>query len=240
MDESTTWHGPRERLLAGGASGLQDFELLSVLLGTGVRGQRVDALARALLETAGGLKALLREEPRELCRRVGIGPARAAQVAAALELGRRAQRSGESRPRLRSAEEIYRYLAPSLTGLRREVFHVLCLSTRHVLLHDSRVAEGTVNLCPVDPREVFAPALSVRATALVLAHNHPSGDPTPSEDDVRLTHQLTEGAGILGMQLLDHLVIGDGAFVSFAEQRLLRPGSSLAAPRIRARLVSGV
>jgi DNA repair protein RadC len=208
--------------LERGAAALRDNELLAVLLGTGTRGRRVDALACELLESGGGLKALLKEEPLELCRRPGIGPARAAQVAAALELGRRAQLTGETRPRLRSAEEIHRYLAPRLSALRREVFHVLCLSSRHVLLKDVRVAEGTVNVCPVDPREVFAPALAVRATSLIVAHNHPSGDPTPSEQDLALTIQLAQGAAILGMQLLDHLVIGDNAYVSFLDQRLMQ------------------
>jgi DNA repair protein RadC len=202
---------------------LHDAELLAVLLGTGIRGRRVDQLAQGLLKESGGLRALLREEPVELARRPGIGPARAAQVAAALELGRRAQHPGEPRPRLHTAGDVYRYLAPTLAALRREVFHVLCLSPRNVLLKDVRVAEGTVNVCPVDPREVFAPALAARATALVVAHNHPSGDPEPSSHDIALTRQLSEGAAILGMQLLDHVVVGDGAYVSLLERRLISP-----------------
>ena len=139
---------------------------------------------------------------------------RAAQVLAALELGRRVQRAVETRPKLRTPLEIYRYLTPSLAALRREVFHVLAFNTRNVLLHDARVAEGTANSCPVDPRDVFRTAMTAKATGIVLAHNHPSGDPEPSAADVALTRQLVNGGRLLGIRVMDHLVVGDGAFVS--------------------------
>lgn len=118
--------------------------------------------------------------------------------------------------------EIDAYLRPQLAVLRREVFHVLCFNSRNVLLRDARVAEGTMNLCPVDPREVFAAALAARATAIVIAHNHPSGDPQPSTQDIALTRQLADGARILGLRLLDHLVVGETGFVSMLEQGLLQ------------------
>lgn len=207
-----------ERLFKLGASALTDLELLSVLLELGPRTQ---GLAEELLPHGGGLKALLLRDPLELCTQPRLGPVRAAQLVAALELGRRAQRATERRPRLRNPREIHAYLAPALSALRREVFHVLCFNPRNVLLADVRVAEGTMNTCPVDPREVYAAALTTRATAIVLAHNHPSGDPEPSAQDVSLTVQLVEAGRLLGIKVLDHLVLGDGAYVSLMERGFL-------------------
>lgn len=228
--------GPRERLLSLGPLALADAELLSILLGTGVAGQAARAIADSLLAVGPGLKELSQREARELASLPGMGLARAAQLVAALELGRRTQKSVEQRPRLRSAAEIFRHLAPTLGALRREVFHVLSFNSRNVLLNDARVAEGTMNACPVDPREVFAAAIAARATAIVLAHNHPSGDPEPSGVDVALTAQLSEGGRILGIRVLDHLVIGDGAFVSLLERGCLAsrlpPGRAASSARL--------
>jgi DNA repair protein RadC len=209
--------GPRERLLRLGPAALTDPELLAVLLGSGFRGNPVQALAESLLRAGGGLKALVQHDPQELCALRGLGPARAAQVLAALELGRRVQRSGEARPRLRTPEEIYRYLLPSLAALRKEVFHVLSLNARNVLVQDSRIAEGTMNQCPVDPREVFTAALRAKASAIVLAHNHPSGDANPSGQDLAMTRQLCAAGRLLGIKVLDHLVLGDGTYTSMLE-----------------------
>ncbi len=218
---------PRERLFRLGAQALTDPELLGVLLGGTGRGGggAAAALAGSLLAAGGGLRALLQLEPQELSARPGLGRARAAQLVAALELGRRAQRAAERRPRLRTPSEIYAYLAPTLSALRREVFHVLCFNPRNVLLHDARVAEGTMNACPVDPREVFATALLARASAIVLAHNHPSGDPEPSAQDVALTAQLAESGRLLGIKVLDHVVVGDGAYASLLERGQLLAGT---------------
>ncbi len=229
--------GARERLLNHGALALADSELLAVMLGTGAPGRPAREIAEGLLALGPGLKELSRREARELVCVPGVGPARAAQLAAALEVGRRAQLSGERRPRLRTPAEIYHHLAPAFRALRREVFHVLSFNARNVLLNDSRVAEGSMNACPVDPREVFSAAIAARATAIVLAHNHPSGDPEPSEVDIALTEQLAEGGRILGIRVLDHIVVGDGAFVSLLERGRLcaRPaaGEAWAARRFR-------
>lgn len=211
----------REKLLQVGANALTDSELMALLFGASRRGQSPRALAETLLETGGGLRALLQEDPHELCARPGLGPSRAAQVLAALELGKRAQRTSDRRPKLRTPVEIDAYLRPQIALMRREVFHVLCFNSRNVLLRDVRVAEGTTNLCPVDPREVFATAINCHATGIVLAHNHPSGDPQPSTQDVALTRQLAEGARILGLRMLDHIVLGESGFVSFLEHGLL-------------------
>ncbi|MBM7118305.1 RadC family protein [Archangium primigenium] len=205
----------RERLFRLGAEALTDPELLGLLWGAGARTR---ALAEQLLAPAGGLKALVQQDPRALCARPGLGQLRTAQLLAALELGRRAQRVVERRPRLRTPRDIATYLAPQLGALRREVFHVLCFNARNVLLLDARVAEGTINACMVDPREVFAAAITARATAIVLAHNHPSGDPEPSAQDVGLTAQLVEAGRMLGIKVLDHVVLGSGNYVSMRER----------------------
>ncbi|WP_223643873.1 DNA repair protein RadC [Corallococcus sp. EGB] len=204
----------RERLFRLGAESLTDLELLGLLWTEGL-GDAADGVARD------GLKALVQEDPRVLCARRGVGPSRTSRLLAALELGRRAQRSPEKRPRLRNPKEVHAYLAPTLGALRREVFHVLCFNPRNVLVRDARVAEGTLSACPVDPREVFAAVVASRATAIVLAHNHPSGDPEPSLQDVGLTEHLARAAGILGVKLLDHVVVGDGVFVSMLERGIL-------------------
>lgn len=227
--------GSRERLLDLGPAALADAELLAVLLGTGIRGQSARAIAESLLAVGPGLKELCQREARELASLSGMGPARAAQLVAALELGRRAHKATERRPRLRTAAEIHRHLAPTLSGLRREVFHVLSFNSRNVLLNDARVAEGTMNSCPVDPREVFAAAIAARATAIVLVHNHPSGDPEPSAVDFALTAQLTEGGRILGIRVLDHVVIGDGSFVSLLERGCFAGKAAIARIASRAR-----
>ncbi len=214
----------RERLFRLGAAALTDPELLCVMWGPGLRAPGALEVAGALLTRSGGLKALVQEEPVSLCGVPGMGPVRAAQVLAALELGRRAQRVGDRRPKLRTPREIHAYLAPELGSLRREVFHVLCFNARNVLVHDARVAQGTMNSCPVDPREVFSAALASRATAIVLAHNHPSGDPEPSVQDMGLTRQLISAAQLLNIKVLDHVVVGDGRYVSMMERGLLPDG----------------
>jgi len=200
---------------------LTDPELLAVLLGTGTRGQPVHELAQSLLSRHGGLKDLVQRTPSELCNLPGLGLARASRVLAALELGRRVQRGEDPRPRLLCAQDVTDYLRPTLSALRREVFHVLCLNTRNVLVQDVRVAEGSISACPVDPREVFAAALAVRASALILAHNHPSGDPTPSTEDLTLTARLMEGARLLGIKVLDHVILGGNRSCSMSESKLL-------------------
>lgn len=214
----------RERLYRVGVASLSDAELLALILAAGAPGKSARQIAESVLSSCGGLKSLCQHYPQELCRIDGIGRARAAQILAALELSKRAHEQLDRRPRLKSPEEIYRHLGPSMSALRKEVFHVLSFNSRQVLLQDSRVAEGTLNACPVDPREVFSAAIAAHASAIVLAHNHPSGDPEPSTLDLALTRQLVEGGQILGIQVLDHLILGDGAFTSMlARGQLPRP-----------------
>ena len=206
---------PLARLLNDGARCLSDPELLTVLFG---RGTQVLEIAENLIAAGGGLKALCLSDPQELCARPGMSPERAAQLAAALELGRRVMKSGETRPILSSSDEIYAYLAPTLCGIQREQFRVLCLNTRNALVADVQVAQGSTTSCPVDPRDVFQAAVLAKASAIVLAHNHPSGDPTPSVADLQLTEQLVKGAELFCIKVLDHLVFGDWSYTSLARR----------------------
>lgn len=149
-----------------------------------------------------------------------VGAEAANTVRAAIELGRRALRARDVRPRLKTAREAFLYLEPALAARRRERFHVLCLSSRRVLLADVLVAEGVEDGCLVDPREVFSVALATGASGLVLAHNHPSGDVKPSEDDIALTERAVEAGRLLGIWVVDHLVVGAGRYLSMAERGL--------------------
>lgn len=201
----------RTRLQRLGATALTDGELLALV--TGAREPE------ALL--AGGLKGLCIEPAENLLEHPGLPGGGAHRLLAALELGRRAGLAEEARPRLGSPQTIYDYARRHMLGLRREEFHVLCFSSRNVLLKHARVAEGSVDQCHIDPREALGPAVACRASGVVLLHNHPSGDPEPSVLDVSLTRQLRDGARLLCIKLLDHLVVGDRGFVSMLARGLL-------------------
>ena len=127
-------------------------------------------------------------------------------------------RTGEPRPILKTPEDIYGYLAPIMCGLPREQFRVLCLNSRNALIADIQVAQGSITQCPVDPRDVFSAAITSKASAIILAHNHPSGDPTPSVADLELTRQLVQGAHLFCIRVLDHMVFGDWSFSSLARR----------------------
>jgi len=176
-------------------------------------------------EPAPTLFELTRLAPHQLAQRVG--PEVATTLRAAIELGRRALRANDVRPRLRTTKDVYLYLEPVLAARDRERFHVLCLNSRSVLMADVLVAEGTPYQCMVDPREVFRAALLAPTHSIILAHNHPSGDPTPSEPDLALTRQLVAAGRALNIPVVDHLVVGAGRFVSIAERGLCDFGGPL-------------
>jgi DNA repair protein RadC len=214
--------GPRERLYWNGAAALADVELLALQLGAGTRGRMAADIAREMLAAYGSLAGVASREPAELARLGGVGPARAARLAAAFELTRRLRgRQPGERLRLGSPAETYAAYAPLMEDLSREVFRVALLDAQNRLLRDRVVSEGTLSASLVHPREVFKPAIVESAASVILLHNHPSGDPTPSREDVRLTRQLAEGARLLDLRILDHVIIGQGRFVSLAEQGVL-------------------
>jgi DNA repair protein RadC len=214
---------PRERLLESGPAALGEAELLAVLLPTAPG--RGDASAvdrcRELLARFGSLRALLGAPVRALRAVPGIGPARAAMLLATGELGRRALEQRLARGRaLCTSAEVYRHCGARLAALRKEEFHVILLDGKNRPLKDVRISEGSLTASLVHPREVFVPVIEESAAAIVLVHNHPSGDPTPSAEDIAITQRLRQVGEVLGVRVLDHVVIGDGRYVSFADEGL--------------------
>ena len=208
---------PRERFLAAGAPGVSTDELVALILGTGARGRSAVQVARELLAEVGGVVGLSRAAPRELQAVAGIGAARAARLAAAFHLGRRASEARERGTPVTSAHDVYRRLRDRLAGLSQEVFLVLALDCRNGVLDEIEVARGSLTAVAVHPREVFRPLIRQAAAAAVVVHNHPSGDPTPSVEDVMLTRRLRSIGELIGIPLVDHVVIGDTSYASIAE-----------------------
>jgi DNA repair protein RadC len=209
---------PREKLLRHGPGSLGDNELVALVLGTGAGRHGALDVANTLLRACGGLHALTRAGLDELARVPGIGPARAAQIAAALELGRRTlARAPGARVRIRSPRDAAAYLLPLYAGRPTELFGVVLLDVRHRVLRTTVIATGTLNATVVDARDVFREAVLGAASALVLFHNHPSGDPSPSAEDSALTARLVAAGSLMGVPVLDHIVIGDARYCSFKE-----------------------
>ena len=204
---------PRERLLREGPTALADYELLAIVLGGGTAGDHALALAGRLLSD-GGLEGLRRRGPTALLRERGVGPARAAQVAAALELGRRADAGdGPERLALDEPERAYRYLRQRLDPSNEQLLTLL-LDRRLRILGEALVAQGGQAALAIQPVDVLRPAVRAGASAVLLAHNHPSGDPRPSVEDIETTSALARAALSIGIQLVDHMIIGDNSFVS--------------------------
>ena len=209
---------PREKLERLGVGGLGDNELLALVIGSGLRDQNALALANRLLARVGGLHGLPRAGLDLLCEVDGVGPARAARIAAAVELGRRTlTRAIANRPRLGTPRQLAAYLLPQFGSRQVEQFGVMMLDTKHRLLRTSIVSVGTLDSSPAHPREVFREATSASAAAVVLFHNHPSGDPTPSRDDVELTRRLVQAGEIMGIDVIDHVILADTRYFSFRE-----------------------
>lgn len=209
---------PREKLLRAGAAALGDNELVAVLLGAGLRDHDALAVAAQLLAAVGGVSGLGRHAAARLTRAPGIGPTRAARLLAAVELGRRALAGPPgARPRLASPAAVAGYLLPDHAGHPEERFGVLLLDTKHRAIRAVHLSRGTLDASLVHPREVFRAAADHAAAAVVLFHNHPSGDPAPSVDDVQLTRRLVEAGELMGIAVLDHVVLGDACWHSLRE-----------------------
>ena len=209
---------PRERLLRHGATALSDAELLAILLRTGNRGQSAVALAKQLLADSGtSLSRLLTTEPEQLMRMDGLGPARATTLAVVVELARRVLvEKMEDSILINSPEIVKEYLGITLRGLAREVFVVIFLNAQHRLIRADQLFAGTLAQTPVFPREVVKRALELNAAAVILAHNHPSGLPTPSEADRILTRTLQTALGHVDVRVLDHIIVAGGQHHSFS------------------------
>ncbi len=213
---------PRERLYVKGAEALADAELLALQLGTGTQGQTAVDLARTLLSRYGSLSGLAGRTAAELVGVKGVGRAKAVRLVAAFELTRRLRsRGSDGKVILGSPEQVFGHFGPLMEDLKKEVFRVLLLDAQNGLVRDVMVSEGTLSASLVHPREVFKPAILESAAAVILVHNHPSGDPTPSKEDIRLTRQLVECGRLLDLKVHDHVIIGLGRFVSLAQRGTL-------------------
>ncbi len=215
---------PREKLLQRGAAALSPAELLALLLRTGDATNRLSAvdLARQLLQRFGSLQELGRATTRELCSQPGIGPAKAAEIQALFELARiyTAQRLAPG-ARYTSSQEVFEHFHPRLRDHKKELFLALLLDSKNCLLREVQISEGSLNSSIVHPREVFTPVVRESAAAVLFVHNHPSGDPTPSRADRDITHRLRHAGELMGVRVLDHVIIGDGRYVSLADRGLL-------------------
>jgi len=218
MKELSPDDRPREKLRRHGTPALGDNELVALVLGSGCRGTGALALANELLATRGGLHGLVRSTCDDLARIAGVGPAKAAQILAALELGRRTLTHAPSaRIQLRTPHDAAAYLMPAFGSRPVEQFGVVLLDTRHRVLRTAVLAIGTLNSTVVQPRDVFREAALGGAAAIVVFHNHPSGDPCPSPDDVELTRRLAAAGTLMGIDVVDHIILGDVRYCSFKE-----------------------
>jgi len=209
---------PREKLERLGVAALGDNELVALVLGSGSRQGDALALANRLLEQAGGLHGLTRTGPGALRDVAGIGRARAAQVLAAVELGRRTLvRGADERARLNSPRQLAAHLLPLYGAHAVEQFGIVMLDTKHRVIRTKILSIGSLDTTVVHPREVFREAASAAAAAIVLFHNHPSGDPTPSTDDLLLTTRMVNAGDIMGIEVLDHLILADQRYYSLVE-----------------------
>lgn len=212
---------PRERLSSLGPQALTNAELLAILLRVGVTGENAVQVGQRLLQHFGGLSGLHRAPFEELMNQHGIGEAKAAQIKAAIELGRRLTlESPEERPTISSPADAAALVQYEMSALEQEHLRVLLLDTRNHVLDIVEVYRGSVNMSQVRVGEVFKAAIRRNATAVIVVHNHPSGDPTPSPDDVAVTRALVQAGKLVDVDVLDHLIIGQGKYVSMKERGL--------------------
>jgi len=215
---------PREKLIDRGAEALTDAELLAILLRTGNASTRESALdqGRLLLNHFGGLKGIDDAPTRKLSAIKGIGPAKSAQVKAGLEIGRRLGRDKwETGKALRSSEDVFRHFRDQLEKEKREIFYVVLLTNKNRKIREVKSSEGSLTASLVHPREVYNPVIRESAAAVIFVHNHPSGDPAPSPEDMEITRRLKEVGDVMGIRVLDHVVVGHDRYFSFSDRGVL-------------------
>lgn len=213
---------PRERLRKYGPEALSNSELVAILLGIGFRNVSALDLAQHLLQNHNGIVGLAKMDLDALCKEKGIGLAKGAQLTAAFELGRRlASASLEDRPTVTTPEQAAALLMPRYGDKRQETVGFLALDTKNRVLKEAVVSTGTIDTAIVHPREVFRPAILADACAVIVFHNHPSGDPTPSKKDAEITKRLMEAGKMLGLEVVDHIIVARNRFVSMRRQNLM-------------------
>lgn len=213
---------PRERLIAQGASALSDAQLLAIIIRNGRAGRTALDLGRNLLERFGSLAGIEQAGIRELCSVEGIGPAKAAEIKAAIELGRRHQKPVLAGASFCSSEDVASYYRPRMKDMKKEVFRCALLDTKNKIIRDEVVSIGSLTASLVHPRDSFKAAIRESAAAVIFVHNHPSGDVKPSQEDILLTRRLVQAGQVLGVQVLDHIIVGDGVHFSFRDNGLLQ------------------
>ena len=212
---------PRERLAKHGPQALSNGELLAILLRVGVKGENAVQVGQRLLQELGGLPGIHRADYEEVCNQRGVGPAKAAQIKAAIELGRRlAVEAPEERPAIHSPADAAALIQYEMSALEQEELRVILLDIRNRVEQILTIYRGSLNSSQVRVGELFKAAIRRNAAALIVVHNHPSGDPAPSPDDVALTRAIVQAGKLLDVEVLDHLVIGRGRFVSMKERGL--------------------
>lgn len=214
---------PREKMVTYGCQSLSNAELLAIILSTGTREKTAIDLASAVLNmSTEGLRSLADTTIEELSQVKGIGLAKASQIIAAVELGKRiALTTKVNNYKIKSPEDVSNLLMEEMRYLNKEVFNILLLNTKHNVIAIENISVGSLNASIVHPREVFNRAIKRSSSAIILAHNHPSGDPKPSGEDISITKRLIEAGTIIGINVLDHIIIGDGVYFSMKEQELI-------------------
>jgi len=213
---------PRERLLAQGANSLAITELLAIIIRTGTASTTALQLSDLLLKHFGSLEVLAQAEVDEISKIKGIGQTKAIQIKAALELGTRLiTLQAKKREGIKNAEDVFNLLLPTMRYLDKEYFRAVFLDTKNQVLQIKDISIGSLNASIVHPRELFKAAIKVSSAAIILAHNHPSGDPNPSPEDIEITKRIWEGGQILGIKILDHIIIGDNKYVSLKERKII-------------------
>jgi DNA repair protein RadC len=214
---------PRERLQKYGSDVLSDIELLALIMGRGTKAQSVLAIAQELLKEFGSLRAINNASVEELSTIKGIGLAKATQIKAALQLGRRMEEQSQTKeqPIIKGPEDVAKLLRNKLGDKKKEHFAIIMLDTRNRLIRDTDISIGTLDASLVHPREVFKEAISASAASVMLVHNHPSGDPTPSDDDIRITKRLIEVGKLVDIEVLDHIIVGGEKWLSMKKEKII-------------------
>ncbi|MGR3311119.1 MAG: RadC family protein [Candidatus Brocadiales bacterium] len=213
---------PRERLIKGGEEGLTDAELLGIIIRDGTPAYSAVDLARRLLTKYGDFRTLSTKTITELSKLHGIGPAKAAQIKAVMAIARRFSTvSLKPGSQFKRSQDIFAHFHEQLRDKKQETFLVVLLDSKNRIIKDARISTGGLSQSLVHPRDVFNPAIKESAAAVVFVHNHPSGDPSPSKEDIELTQRLKEASHVVGIKILDHVIIGNGCYTSFKDEGLL-------------------